>query len=147
MVKIMSMKATDLMVGDWLNIYTFPNDNPKQDDLFPAKVSAVSVFDPFFDPDDVIVELVIERTKGIASRPLGTCLPIPLTEDILVKNGFEHTMPHNDYALGELSLYEGGNGYIVNGFVGLGGLTVHCDYVHTLQHLLRLAGIEKEIEL
>lgn len=70
------MKASDICVGDWLNIYTFPNDNPKQDDLFPAKVSAVSVFDPFKEPDDVTVELVIPNTDGIASRPLDTCLPI-----------------------------------------------------------------------
>lgn len=74
-----------------------------------------------------------------------TLLPIPLTSDILVKNGFDNQMPYNDYAFGEISLYEGGNGYIVNGFVGLGGLNVHIDYVHQLQHLLRLCGIEKEL--
>ena len=83
----MIMKASDICVGDWLNVYNFPNDNPKEEDLFPAKVSAVSIFDPFKEPDDVVVELVIEQTKGIASRPLDTCLPIELTEEILVKNG------------------------------------------------------------
>lgn len=91
------MKASDICVGDWLNIYTFPNDNPKQDDLFPAKVSAVSVFDPFKDPDDVNVELVLPNTNGLASRPLDTCLPIKLTEEILVKNGWDFTK--SDYSV------------------------------------------------
>lgn len=79
--------------------------------------------------------------------PVDDIEPIKLTDEILVKNGFDHQMPYNDYAFGEISLYEGGNGYIVNGFVGLGGLSVHIDYVHTLQHLLRLCGVEKELTI
>ncbi len=113
------MKATDLMVGDWVIC------NHYQDKPFTKQFG------------------VVDFAKG----EYEFCEPIPLTEEILVKNGFEHTMPYNDYALGELSLYEGGDGYMVNGFVGLGNLPVHCDYVHTLQHLLRLCRIEKEIEL
>ena len=137
------MKASDICVGDWLNIYTFPNDNPKQDDLFPAKVNAVSIFDPFKEPDDVLVELVIERTKGIASRPLDTCLPIPLTEEILVKNGWRKESITIDgyYAnwCGEIPICQEEDEFNYE--------RIELTYVHTLQHLLRLVGVQKEIEL
>ena len=153
------MKASDICIGDWLNIYTFPNDNPKQDDLFPAKVSAVSIFDPFKEPDDVLVELVIERTKGIASRPLDTCLPIELTEEILEKNGFvyreeEETCATNAFHHWQLDGHWFGLNYTqyfrkekkddMPRF-DVAGIAIH--YVHQLQHLLRMCGIEKEIEL
>ena len=134
------MKASDICVGDWLNIYTFPNDNPKQDDLFPAKVSAVYIFDPFKEPDDVTVELVIEQTKGIASRPLDTCLPIELTEEILVKNGFVRTW-NGDWQLKEYSTIIISKDYYVKIFER----GIRIDYVHELQHMLRVACIEKEL--
>ena len=141
------MKANDICIGDWLNIYNFPNDNPKQDDLFPAKVSAVSVFDPFKDPDDVTVELVIPNTNGLASRPLDTCLPIELTDDILVKNGFdkdERSKYYHDYIL-ELELWDFDISWSsVNGFRYE---DIKLNYVHQLQHLLRLCGIEKELTI
>lgn len=146
------MKASDICVGDWLNIYNFPNDNPKQDDLFPAKVSAVSIFGPFKDPYDVVVELVIPNTNGIASRPLDTCLPIKLTEEILVKNGFEDVTEEGDRIRLLGTFDENDNLTFVNLYpatIGYGTdipqLKVY--YVHQLQHLLRLCGIEKEIEL
>ena len=155
------MKASDICVGDWLNIYTFPNDNPKKDDLFPAMVSAVSVFDQFKDPDDVTVELVIPNTNGIASRPLGTCLPIKLTESILVKNGF-YRSPRWHYC--EITTDDGFKIYVQ---LGCGGtidyvsitkhnsdimerdidVTVCIHYFHELQHLLRLCGVEKELTI
>lgn len=136
------MKASDICVGDWVYIYTFPNDNPKQDDLFPAKVSAVSVFDIFFDPDDVVVELVIERTKGIASRPLDTCLPIELTEEILVKNGFVKTW-NGDWQLKEYATIIISKDYYVKIFERI----IRIDYVHELQHMLHTACVDKEITL
>lgn len=159
------MKASDICVGDWLNIYTFPNDNPKQDDLFPAKVSAVSVFDPFKDPDDVTVELVIPNTDGIASRPLNTCLPIKLTEYILVKNGFEHTYNEVSKMQNKQLLVANIGGHYIEVRLDKKNVAIWYDYdenesgfysdvfldlpktVHQLQHLLRLCGIDKEIEL
>ena len=35
------MKAQDLMIGDWVGIYTFPNENPQPKDLFPARISTI----------------------------------------------------------------------------------------------------------
>ena len=154
------MKVSDICVGDWLNIYTFPNDNPKQDDLFPAKVSAVSVFDPFKDPDDVTVELVIPNTNGLASRPLDTCLPIELTEEILVKNGFERCDYNYKYFIIDDAInlitpkWRGGTEYYACAWYQdeFDDLVQHieickCAYVHQLQRLLNLCNIDKEIIL
>ena len=93
------MKNNELFIGALLNIYNFPNDNPKEDDLFPAMVSSVSVFDPFKAPDDVHLELVIPKTKGIASRPMDTCLPIPVDAGWLKKFGFTEVEGTSSYEL------------------------------------------------
>lgn len=67
--------------------------------------------------------------------------PIPLTAEILEKNGFKHSMPHNDCTNADCNfyLYEGGNGYCIQ------NTDIKLDYVHQLQHLFRLCNIEKEI--
>ena len=77
--------------------------------------------------------------------------PIPLTEDILVKNGFEKTkggeykrtryVMFSDKSWVALYTREAG------GYSAFLNKIVVIHYVHQLQHLLRLCGIEKEIEL
>jgi len=73
--------------------------------------------------------------------------PIPLTDDILVKNGFRKLVQTVDedycvYRLQHFSL----NWCDTDSFwYGEGDITPN--YVHQLQHLLRLCGVEKEIEL
>lgn len=148
------MKASNIRIGDWLNIYNFPNDNPKQDDLFPAKLSAVFIFEPFKEPDVADVELIFKNKEGgnaIASRPLDTCLPIILTEDILEKNSIKiSSFTGTLYWFDEdeqccvkpiedrfMFMYSKGADY----------LTFRITYVHQLQHLLRTVGVQKEIEL
>lgn len=70
------MKKNELFIGALVNIYTFPNDNPQEKDLFPAKVTSISSFDPFKEPDDVTIECIIPPHKGIASRPLENFNPV-----------------------------------------------------------------------
>lgn len=87
--------------------------------------------------------------------------PIPLTEEILVKNGF-HRSPRWHYC--EITTDDGFKIYVQ---LGCGGTidyvritkhnsdlmerdldaTVSIHYVHELQHLLRLVGIKKEVQL
>ena len=73
--------------------------------------------------------------------------PIPLTPEILEKNGISKTYESDEYAV-----YKG-EGFNVTEYY-----TELCDFerhrnrlmirnVHQLQHALRLAGVEKEIEL
>ena len=76
---------------------------------------------------------------------------IPLTEEILVKNGFEKTkggeyertryVMFSDKSWVALYTREAG------GYSAFLNKIVVIHYVHQLQHLLRLCGIEKEIEL
>lgn len=66
--------------------------------------------------------------------------PIPLTEDILVKNGWrKHTMLYKNEWYGDIGLFEEhGKFYYMD---------LKIEYVHQLQHLLRLVGIKKEVQL
>ena len=102
--------------------------------------------------------LTIEKVKGVianADEPYPVTLftgetvslndikPIPLTSDILVKNGWrkESITIDGDYAnwYGEIPISQAEDEYNY--------ADIELRYVHTLQHLLRLCGIEKEIEL
>lgn len=81
--------------------------------------------------------------------------PIPLTPEILLKNGFVRSekSSRKPYQIRNCSTYISivsgrlnarlikGNGKPMN------AVQVDCRYVHELQHALRLCGIEKEIEL
>lgn len=124
------MKVNELMVGDWVIC------NHYQDKPFTKQFG------------------VADFVKG----EYEFCEPIPLTEDILVKNGFEV------HPFGCEWRQEKGidfQNYIVvyfrrNGeprkvelcFVNKVNTEVRdIKYVHQLQHLLRLCGIKKEIEL
>lgn len=66
--------------------------------------------------------------------------PIPLTEDILVKNGWrKHIMLYKNEWYGDIGLFEEyGKFYYMD---------LKIEYVHQLQHLLRLVGIKKEVQL
>ena len=71
--------------------------------------------------------------------------PIPLTPEILEKNGFS-----DNYAYDNLSYATDFVGDIIGvHIVGKGGVMdeMYFKYVHELQHALRLCGIEKEIIL
>ncbi len=58
--------------------------------------------------------------------------PIPLTVEILEKNGFVKHLPEDN---------------IVYFTITINKKEIRIDYVHQLQHALRLCGIEKEIKL
>ena len=126
------MKVTDLMVGDWVIC------NHYQDKPF-AKQFGVADF---------------------AKGEYEFCEPIPLTEDILVKSGFERCDYNNKYFIIDDVIdlitpkWRGGTEYYACAWYQdeFDDLVQHieickCAYVHQLQHLLRLCGIEKEIEL
>ena len=82
------MKAKDLMVGDWVNIYLFPNEIPQKEDLFPARINAIMTPLPSEGGQENIecIFNTIYGGTGCASRPVYTCQSIPLTPEILEKN-------------------------------------------------------------
>lgn len=91
--------------------------------------------------------------------------PIPLTPEILEKNGWKHEFDKTDYMV-KYDLAQKGEYcwmmwatrehnldiqrqdkklYMYN--LKVQRVCIPCDYVHQLQHAMRLCGIEKEIEL
>ena len=145
------MEAKDLMIGDWVKIshinkigrvYRINRANGRGNGW-------VAVIDGDYHED------YIE--------------PIPLTPEILEKNGWKHEFDKKDYMvlydLPKTESKEGVNVWMM-WCIGEHNLDINkqsesilrynlchsrvcipCDYVHQLQHALRLCGIEKEIVL
>ena len=120
------MKVTDLMVGDWVSYCGFYNKVI----CVGQKVSMYNGKGTEFTTDPEYIR------------------PIPLTEEILVKNGFDKDERSKYFHLYTLDM-EGHWDFDIswssqNGF---SYEDIKLTYVHQLQHLLRLCGIEKEITL
>ena len=139
------MKANELMIGDLINAFgvvrkvTSINrlEQPEDDGLLTTMVPGCEF------PD-----------SNLSFRPY-YAQPIPLTTEILEKNGFD-----GDREVMQYYFEEDGQRYhfslrqmydkdgIPHGysFFAFNVLTI-LDYVHELQHALRLCGIEKTIKL
>lgn len=152
------MKANDLMVGDWVNIYVFPNEIPQKEDLFPARINAIMTPLPNEGGQENIecIFNTIDGGTGCASRPVYTCQPIPLSPEILEKNGFETEDAKDggfvlcdDYF--DIFIYEWSDSIWVARYesteMNMPFEQATMSYVHELQHFLKSNGIEKEIEL
>lgn len=116
------MKANELMIGDW--IYNTQNQQNEQVQEIGSGLVMLD-HDYLYGFDEI--------------------LPIPLTMEILEKNGINKEMDSS------LVFSEDVNRYLVL-ISNCGKLfwqynLVAINYVHELQHALRLCGIEKEIEL
>ncbi len=124
------MKVTNLMVGDWVIC------NHYQDKPFTKQFG------------------VGDFAKG----EYEFCEPIPLTEEILVKNGFEKLNDETFLLKNQIEIevgpkfsevsaryedYDRDYNSYNNNYIEIA--IIH--YVHQLQHLLRLCGIEKEITI
>lgn len=159
------MKANELMIGDWVNIYVFPNENPQKEDLFPARINTIMTPLPS-EGDQENIECIfktIDGETGCASRPVDTCQPIPLTPDILEKNGFHYTNSHTLMGADTYVLHLDQRGFDLkvtiklNDYFALDSyddrvyrlaeISIGKWYVHNLQHTLKLCGIDKEIVL
>lgn len=120
------MKTTELMVGDWVscggtpirveNIHgdciNFQHDIPYVQEEFMIKYSEVE--------------------------------PIPLTAEILEKNGFEYDPSFHTWIYDEFTINHGylmGEDYNEHLFVFVADVHVVITYVHELQNVLRLCGM------
>lgn len=140
------MKANELMVGDWVLI----NGTPR-------KIQAVDGFDDEIMADDELYTLAEDRYYS-EDKVEG----VPLTAEILEKNGFEkgtYELPVSGKKIPKYS-YAEVEGDIKE--VALLPLTMNFTWsfsavdgtcipviqsLHQLQHALRLCGIEEEITL
>lgn len=132
------MKANELMIGDWVRISNFRTNIPSwrgrnvRVECLPDDTRIRTYFTKkYYDNYSVDKEDEIE--------------PIPLTADILEKNGFERD-PESGWMIfvldcGEISWLgtilniRGDNTEYLN--------LVDCMFVHELQHALRLCGLDE----
>lgn len=138
------MKANELMIGDWVQHPVYRGN------LVPCRVVGIST--------NITVEFENSARKYEA---LEFVQPIPITIEILEKNGFKFNDGMFDWFRGdEDSFYTGFETVhidIRSGFMSVlkeskdgKQKQVRCDcsgYVHELQRALELCGIEKEIKL
>ena len=157
------MKATDLMIGDWVML------NPSLKEYYPFAGKPCMVIG--LRDDDGAIKIDYDDGKYFWTDEEDDVIPIPLTPEILEKNGFEiDGMPENMIPVDERDWSD--DTYVwsqqetpeeekqvsvymddpYNFFVEIICKYCHADgihvkYVHELQHALRLCKIEKEIEL
>lgn len=136
---INNMKTNELMMNDWVYRSEMHGDDVGRP--YPVQIHLIEdwthqgkehVADVGCDDDD---ELSINSIK-----------PIPLTKDILLKNGFERTGSFADlkeYMLTDVDtdIYifyvECSEPYF---YTEIATVEVKIEYVHQLQHLLRMCG-------
>lgn len=134
------MKANELMIDDW--VYNKNIDKPMQ--VYPMMISQM-----------------FRQTPGATTEDYNI-FPIPLTKEILEKNGFKSQLLKNHletvYAYQDVSeavandlyalwLHQDGSFYLLLRVNGKDMVRIDVRYVHQLQHALRLCGIKKTIEL
>lgn len=129
-MKANELKVTDLMVGDWVISIGAPHKivGVRTDMLEPHIKTDMS--DTWYEEG---IEDLLE--------------PIPLTQEILEKNGLANDLygchfKEDEYMALEISSEEEGIYWTIN-YNEYGILKLQ--YVHELQHALKLCGIDKEI--
>lgn len=127
------MKATDFMGGDWVLI----NGTPRS-------VQAVDGVDNEIMADDELYTLAEDRYHS-EDKVEG----VPLTPEILEKNGFRHGCYVGGYFSPDCPFRVFTKAIGKCEFTTLFDDEIYfsCTFVHQLQHALRLCGIEKEIVL
>ena len=160
---MVTLKVSDLSVGDWVGIdhaeLNMPSDNLATAYIEklrkPIRIKGISE-----DSDMVIADIEIVDEWGSIMMKCEYLRPIPITAEILEKNGWssdgmyatlridEHR--HLEYYFHEHRLrkyYCGVDEWQNHAKVTNITFAAHCYSVHQLQHALRLAGVDKEINL
>ena len=134
------METKELRIGNWVNI---PTGGDIQIPAFPRKIKGITKFGE------------LDFTEPSYPEPhlfhFNHCGGILLTEEILLKIGFEkinHIHGYSFYSLSKskknkchIDIYDTQTKY-------MGYLVNHCEYVHELQNLFfALTGKELEIKL
>lgn len=127
------MKAEELMIGDWVSC-----------DGSPRKVVAIA-------GDHIGVRKTTEMgLPYVENWQLGKVHPIPLTTEMLDKNGFRFDSDGLRWQSGEFAVDYGHDvsedvdDYL---FVWISNRIVPLRHVHQFQHALRLSGVDPGITL
>lgn len=138
------VKISDLSIGDW--VY--------HDDLvFGREIAKIHRLNKAKNGETI--GITVYRSDGafgvigyISTFPTNNDIhPIPLTPEILEKNGIRKTYESDEYAV-----YKGEGFNVTEYYTELWEFERHRNRlmirnVHQLQNALRLAGVEKEIEV
>jgi hypothetical protein len=138
------IKISELSIGDWVYY---------DDIVFGREIAKVHRLNK--DDNDETIGITVHRSDGafgvvgyILTSPTDNDIyPIPLTPKILEKNGISKTYESDEYAV-----YKGEGFNVTEYYTELWEFErrrtrLMIRNVHQLQHALRLAGVEKEIEL
>lgn len=143
------MKAKELMIGDWV-MY---NPNVFIDDEYEPTKESYPI--QIISGEDI--DLAIE----------GCYQPIPLTPEILKKNGYKQTKGGKLMGLHvadifdleisdkygrllKIDLQDFGSTEATHWYIAIQGIfsiSGYIGYIHQLQYIYRLCGVEKDIEL
>ena len=133
------MKARDLMIGCLVKT----NSNSWYDESLRDKVCKVEHIGQNY--------LSCSLVEDPERKPYGedkSFEPIPITAEILKKNGVEQDVVYLFECSNEhfyIGYWETEHVLEVQNHRSKEEITINCDYVHQLQQALRLCGIEKEI--
>ena len=134
------MKATNIMIGDWLHLhYRSALEGEVHKDFRVAQIRN--------DYGDLCVWAEVGGNMGALESKYGKShiSPIPLTLEILERNGWkwnERLLWLDDRVFALDVGCDGVNAFWWHMF---DSPVVPINYVHELQHVLRVCGIEKEI--
>ena len=159
------MKAEELMIGDWV---LAEGKSVQVTNISVLGGDVIRVMNPFMSYDIAYASNIIALSNG--AKDINKIEPIPITEEILKKNGFK-----NDVIAQKAIIAEGASNFSViliseDNRIILNNIDeylnsfnkwhIHIDtedmrtmctseltYVHEFQHLLKLCKIEKEIVL
>ena len=158
-----TLKISELSVGDWVG-FEMANLSIEGDDIATAFVEKIKkparIKSILGDQDLILAEVDNVDNFGTIYLKIEHILPVPITSEILEKNGWsndgmyailridEHR--HLEYYYHEHRLrkwYCGVDEWQNHAKVNDITFAVHCYSVNQLQHALRLAGVDKEINL
>ena len=149
------METRDLQVGDWVEIWSYKDENTK----WYAKVLGL------FEDQMEFLQIEHDGTNGsIGTRPVKDCRPLEINDEFLCRCGFSF---HDDY--GEHSMiiwwkraFDNYNRFVTVKHMDLGYgwfWQVHIDdqdcdsigsvcveNVHQLQQFMRICGVKEELE-
>lgn len=125
------MKPTDLMIKDWVlwkNRY--------------VQIARISGIVYSFGHIDILLAHCNDVGDGIETHDISKISPIPLTTEILEKNGWVRTEYCHEYHDGK-NIIQSRLPYM---WISINGINIEafkCEYVHQYQHLLRLFGLNE----
>ena len=152
------MKADELMIGDWVGYRPgWINEETNQVEYESGTGLLVRIDMLYYSHGEGLVQYNDGENDGTEAAEY-ELFPIPLTEEILAKNGFRYVeqdvlMRYAHYYLGKPHFCENMDLHIGTNKVGVYWLNYLRNtidglrYVHELQHAFRLCGIDKEIML